>query len=272
MPSVGPRTAPAVIAAGIASATWYKSRERVRVAGTGGYFAVLICLPLAQLALTLLIYRNGHRADLVHYVAVANVVSVFIYNMVFFVGTMLEQERISGTLVSLFVTPATRLTWIAGYVLAGVVEAALVAASLVVFDATVLDVPFRPDYPALLLSVSLFAVSLFGFGVLLSGVGLLVRRTSTLANLVYPLITLLGGVYYPVDALPSVLRQLARLLPFGYGIEAIAGAAVSGRGVAELSGQLVPLAVLAVALAAGGLYGFHRLEMRIRVRGEVDMY
>ncbi len=83
---------------------------------------------------------------------------------------------------------------------------------------------------------------------------------------------LLGGVQYPVALLPDWLRIPSRLLPFGYGFEALAAASLDHASLADLTSRLIPLTGFAIALPVAGIITFNWLERVVRARGELDLY
>ena len=140
------------------------------------------------------------------------------------------------------------------------------------FGTLAFGVRFHPNYPALLLTFVLFLASLWGLGFVFSALGLILKRSNDLANLLSPFATLLGGVYYPVVLLPLWLQIPARCLPLGYGMQALAAASLHGASIPSLAPQLLPLAGFAVALPLAGVWTFGWLERKIRDRGELELY
>jgi ABC-2 type transport system permease protein len=246
-------------------------KRRVARAGTLAYVATWVALPVFQLAVTGLIYR-GVRPDLLGYSVVGAAASSFIFNTLYYVGQMLDEERLNGTLVGLFLAPCPRFSWLLGFALGGLVETILAAAATVVFGMAAFGVRFDPNYPALLVSFILYLASLWGMGFVFSAIGLIIKRSNDLANLISPFTTLLGGVYYPVALLPLWLQVPARCLPMGYGVQAMASAALHHAGFAELAPQLFPLAGFAAVLPVIGVQVFSWLERGVRQRGELDLY
>jgi ABC-type multidrug transport system permease subunit len=133
-------------------------------------------------------------------------------------------------------------------------------------------VRFDANLPALALTMVLFIASLWGMGLIFSGLGLLIKKANPLANLIFNLITLIGGAYYPVAQLPDWLRYPARCLPLGYGMQALADAALEHASLRDLAPDLLPLAGFAVALPLLGALAFSWIERLVRVRGELDVY
>ena len=254
------------------AASWRaKSVERLRTAGLGGYLLLWMLHPIFQLSIAALIYERA-RPELVDYAVVAIAAQSLIFTTIFYVGEILDNERVNGTLVALFLAPCARVGWLTGFALVGLIETLLMATATLAFGRLVLGVRFDPNVPALLLTLALFVVSLSGLGFVFSAVGLALRKANPLSNIVFPFTILLGGVYFPVALLPDWLRYPARVLPLGYGIEALAAAALDDAGIADLTPQLLPLAGFALALPLVGILAFRWLERLVRVRGELDLY
>lgn len=246
-------------------------RERWYDYGRGGYFAIWALRPIFDLAIAALIYAGGRR-DLIPYIVVSLTANSVLWTTLYWIGEILDRERMRGTLVPLFLAPCSRLSWVAGFAAAGIVETASAAVAVGVAGALLFQVRFQPNVVSLLVVVPLFVLALWGLGLILSGLGLLIKKANQLANLVHPVLTLLGGVYFPVAALPLALRIPARALPLGYGMEAISAAALRGASLTELSGSLLPLAGFAIGLPLAGAAIFAWLEHLVRRRGELDLY
>lgn len=255
-----------------ARAAWLTMlRERFYDYGRGGYFAIWVIRPMFDLAIAALIYAGG-RADLIPYLVVALTANSVVWTTLFWVGEILDRERMRGTLLPLFLTPCSRLSWLIGFAAAGIVETGTAAVGVAVVGSLLFDVRFNPNVVALAVTIPLYVLSLAGLGLLLSAIGLVIKKANQLANLVFPFITLLGGVYYPVAELPTALRIPARALPLGYGMEALAAAALNHAPLHALLPSLLPLAGFAIALPVLGAIAFRVLERLVRRRGEIDLY
>jgi ABC-2 type transport system permease protein len=245
--------------------------ERLIHGGMLGYFLTWLVRPVLELSIAALIYAHA-RPDLVRYVVVTVAANAFVFNTLYFIGEILDRERVRGTLVGLFLAPCPRLYWLSGFALVGLTETWLTALTGLVFGYTALGVRFNPNWPALVLSFGLFMASLWGLGLIFSAAGLYLKRANSLSNLVSPFTMLLGGAYYPIALLPVWLRWPAHALPLGYGMQALASAALDGRGVRDLAPQLLPLAGFAVTLPVAGVLAFAWVERLVRERGELDLY
>lgn len=237
--------------------------------GRGGLVQLAI-MPIIQIAIFSIIYDAS--SDLFGYLVVAQAASAFIMTMIYYNGEILDREREKGTLVSLFLAPCTRFAWLSGFILAGLIQTVSMLTVSLLFGWLAFGVTYDPNLPALAISLVLFLAALWGMGLVFAGIGLLLKRANAFSNLVWPFVALLGGLYFPVSELPDGLRQIARALPFGYGLQAIADASLHHASLRDLASDLIPLAGFAVALPIAGILAFSWLERLVRVRGELDLY
>lgn len=165
-------------------------------------------------------------------------------------GISVGFERQYGVLKRLGSTPLGRGRWLAAKVSATV---ATIALQLVVLVPVALALGWSPSgpwplaVPALLLGTAAFA----GVGLLMAGT---LRGTLTLAlaNGVYLLLLLTGGMVVPLDELPAAVAGVAQVLPAA-ALTGALGDAVGGAGAPGGPGAwavLVGWAVVAPAVAA----------------------
>jgi ABC-2 type transport system permease protein len=154
-----------------------------------------------------------------------------VYQAQIAVSTGFMEETWTRNLLGLMVTPLRELELVGGIAMFGLVKlvmgvgvVALAAFGLYAFDVTALGLGLVPVIAILLLGG--WAISLFVVGLMLRfGNG-----AEALAWGIMFVIMPLGGVFYPVEALPGVLRPLSQLLPtthaFAAGRELVDGGPV----------------------------------------------
>ena len=227
--------------------------------------------PVFDVSIVALIYLHGDR-DRIAYVVAALAASTIWFSAVYFAGEILDRERMKGTLPGLFLTPCRRTSWMTGYSFAGIGETIGRVSVILVAGYVLFDVRFDPNLAALAIVLPVFILSLTGVALVLAGIGLLIKRANALSNLVSPVFTMLGGIYFPVEALPEPLEYVARALPFGYAMETISALAVDRASLADVESSFIPLIGFAIVSPIIGLIAFNRLDALVRQRGEVDIY
>jgi ABC-2 type transport system permease protein len=246
-------------------------KTQTQVSGTLGYLLLWIGLPLFQLAIAGLIY-SGARPGLIGYAVIGSAANIVVINMLYFVGQILDEERLRGTLAGLFLTPAPRVGWLSGFALAGGFQMAVSTIVTVVFGWLVFGISFHVNWPALVLSAVLLLFALWGLGFVFSAIGLWCKRSNDVSNLLSPIFALIGGVFYPLSVLPPWLRLPGEILPIPYGVQALVGATLKGESVTSLGGDLIPLAIFAVVLPVVGIACFRMVERLARRQGQLDLY
>ena len=157
-------------------------------------------------------------------------------------------ERATGTLDRLLTTPATEGDIVAGYAIAfGIV--ALIQSTVILVAAVLL---FQVDIngsPVLVLATILaLGVGSQGLGFLLSSVA----RTEFQAVQFMPIILfpsiLLAGVFWPIEAVPALLRPVSYFIPLTYAVDGCRSIMIRGWDVVDVWPQLAVLVCFAVAM------------------------
>ncbi|MGZ6273316.1 MAG: ABC transporter permease [Candidatus Limnocylindrales bacterium] len=199
------------------------------------------------------------------------VVGFFVYFFVFILtGISFLRERIGGTLERLLATPVSRSEIVLGYSLGFGFFATLQIALVLAFVLGRLEVPALGPVPAFAIGlgvrtvgnplIAYLLVLVLGLGAVSLGIFLSTfARTEFQILQFIPIVIvpqgLLGGFFWPIEQLPSLLQPVARVLPVTYAIDGlrqvmIAGADLtSGKVLIDLA-VLTGIAAIFVVLAA----------------------
>jgi ABC-2 type transport system permease protein len=200
------------------------------------------------------------------------VVGFFAYFFVFILtGISFLRERVGGTLERLLATPVSRSEIVLGYSLGFGFFATLQVAIVLAFVLGRLGIPALGPVPAFAIGlgvqtignplIAYLLVLVLGLGAVSLGIFLSTFARTELQILQFiPIVIvpqgLLGGFFWPIDQLPSLLQPVARLLPVTYAIDGlrqvmIAGADLTSGQVLLDLGVLVGIAAFFMVLAAG---------------------
>jgi ABC-2 type transport system permease protein len=200
------------------------------------------------------------------------VVGFFAYFFVFILtGISFLRERIGGTLERLLATPVSRAEIVLGYSLGFGFFATLQVAIVMAFVLGRLDVPALGPVPAFAIGlgvrtagdplVAYLLVLVLGLGAVSLGIFLSTFARTELQILQFiPIVIvpqgLLGGFFWPIDQLPSLLQPVARILPVTYAIDGLRQVMIAGAGLDSAQvlldlGVLAAIAAFFVVLAAG---------------------
>jgi ABC-2 type transport system permease protein len=199
------------------------------------------------------------------------VVGFFAYFFVFILtGISFLRERIGGTLERLLATPVSRAEIVLGYSLGFGFFATLQVAIVMAFVLGRLGIPALGPVPAFAIGlgvrtignplIAYLLVLVLGLGAVSLGIFLSTFARTELQILQFiPIVIvpqgLLGGFFWPIDQLPSLLQPIARILPVTYAIDGlrqvmIAGADLTSGQVLLDLGVLVGIAAFFMVLAA----------------------
>ncbi len=245
------------------------ARTRIQGMGVLGYSLTWLTLPLVSVIMLAFIYRENDA--LLAYAIVAGAGTALLFGLIFNGGEILDAERQRGTLGNLFLAPLPRFVWLGGFQAFALMESIVNGAIAVGAGAWLFDVPLDIGWLALVVTIVLFSAALWGLSVILGAVGLLTRNANFLSNLIFPFMLVLSGTMFPVGQMPDWVRIPARMLPFSYGIEAMAAALTTNAPVADLASSLLPLLGFALALPVLGVVAFRRMERAVRQIGNLDI-
>jgi ABC-2 type transport system permease protein len=186
-------------------------------------------IPLTQMAFfafVVLLGQGGSAStgSAIAFTAVGNAVATVTYSSVFSVCQTTDSEKQQGTMEHLLVSPANRLALYFGRGLIPI----LISFATVTVGLCYAEFLFGANIPAsavpsLGISVTLTALAMVGFGLLLGGVALYLRTSIVLGNIFLFIGLLLSGVNFPTSQLPLVLRYAGYCLPLTWGLAAIRG-------------------------------------------------
>ena len=234
------------------------------------FIPTLVITPIFQILLFVYIGRSaGVQSD--SFFVIGNAVQYASVPCLFSMTNAITGERWQQTLAYILVTPAGRLPLFLGRALPVIVNAMFVAAfSLVVSGLIVgIHVPFSA-WPgiALVIVVSTFACT--GLGLICAAVGLRVRETAVLNNVIFGLLLIFTGANVPVRELPGWMQAISDRIPLTHGIRA-AREIAGGASLGHVSGLLLTELVIGVVYMAVGYYGLRVMEQASRRRASIQI-
>jgi len=168
-------------------------------------------------------------------------------------------ERRIGSLERLLLAPLRLYALLAGKMIGGMVFGLTVTLIVLLISMIIFGVG-AINWLALLLGLLLSASAFSALGAFVSVAVREVFEEQTLANFIRFPMMFLGGVFVPLEAMPSWLRVIARCLPLTYAVKVLR-IALSGGSLAEASLDLGVLAAFSLVLFA---LATRVLQQRIR--------
>jgi ABC-2 type transport system permease protein len=230
----------------------------------------LVVTPIFQILLFVYIGRAaGVQSD--EFFVVGNAIQYASIPCIFSMTHAIAGERFQQTLAYLLVSPAGRLPLFLGRALPVILNALVVAAfSLLVAGLIMrIDVPLS-SWPAILLVICISAFACTGLGLITAAVGLRVRETAVLNNIIFGLLLVFTGANVPLDEMPGWMEAVGRSVPLTHGIEAARDLA-DGASLGDVSGLLATEFVIGVLYTVVGYQALRFMEYQSRKRASIQI-
>jgi ABC-2 type transport system permease protein len=157
-------------------------------------------------------------------------------------------ERSGSTLDRLLSTPVTEGEIVAGYALAFGIVALIQSIVILVAAIGLFQITIHGNILLVLLMIFIFGVGSQGLGFVLSSVA----RTEFQAVQFMPIILfpsiLLSGVFWPLEAVPLIIRPISYFIPLTYAVEGLRSVMIRGWGVEGIWLQITVLVIFAVVM------------------------
>jgi ABC-2 type transport system permease protein len=234
------------------------------------YIPSMLVAPIVQILLFAYMGRSaGVESD--QFYVIGNAVQYSAIPCLFAMANTIAGERWTQTLGIVLTTPANRVALFLGRSLPVVVNGFFVSMFSLAIGALLLGVRLPGSaWLPLGLIVGIAAVSCTGMGLANAALGLRVRETAVMSNVLFGLLLIFSGANVPVDALPGWMESVARWLPLTHAIEAARSVADGGT-LASVSGLLGRELGLGLVYGAVGLVALRLLEVEGRRRATLEI-
>lgn len=211
-------------------------------------------LPLIFLALFGAVF-SGRQADLdviVPGIAGMSVMSTTFTALAFNLTFLREQ----GVLKRMRGTPLPMSAYFAGIAGNAVANTAIQITIITIAGKLFFGVDWPQDWVALVVFVAFGVVCFAALGVALSHVIPNFESAAAYVNAVFLPAIFISGVFYDADNAPTVLRDIAQVLPLKHVIDGLSGAMVTGEGIGSHATALVVIATWAAVGILLAVRGF----------------
>jgi ABC-2 type transport system permease protein len=234
------------------------------------FLPTLVIAPIFQILLFVYIGRSaGVQSD--EFYVIGNAVQYASIPCLFAMTHAIAGERSQQTLSYILVSPAGRLPLFLGRALPVIVNAMFVSAFSLLVSGLLLgiDVPVS-SWPAIALVIFVATFSCTGLGLICAGIGLRVRETAVLNNVIFGLLLIFTGANVDIDQLPGWMQAISERVPLTHGIEA-ARQVADGASIGDVSGLLGTEAVIGIAYTLVGYAVLRFMELESRRRASLQI-
>lgn len=187
-------------------------------------------------------------------------ITVFVVFMLTFILTLLAfvGERTSGSLERLQVTPLRESELVLGYALAYGAIGILQTATVLVVITQVFQITIVGSVFLAFVVFALMAVLSLSLGILCSSLARNEAQAVQFLPIVAMPVFLLGGIFWPLEAIPTYLRPLSYAIPPTYAINASRSVMLRGWGASDIWVELVAMTGFTVAFLGLSVWSLHR--------------
>jgi ABC-2 type transport system permease protein len=211
----------------------------------------LLVAPVFQILLFVYIGRSAQLESDEFYV-VGNAIQYAAIPCLFAMTHLIAGERFQQTLGYILITPAKRLPLFVGRSLPVVANGFFVAAFALLVGGRIVDIEVPASaYGPIALATMVSAFSCTGLGLVTAGLGLIVRETGVLCNIIFGVLLIFSGANIPIDQLPGWMQAISEVMPFTHGIEAVRQL-VDGASLEDVSGLIGQEALIGLVYGALG--------------------
>lgn len=165
-------------------------------------------------------------------------------------GTILEARK-TGVWQRMLATPAFKWEIMVGYMLSFFLIGWIQFAILMVAFSLLFGVQWG-NWAGQIVLVSALLLSVVGLGLFIAGLVRTTEQQAAMGNILIVSTSMLGGVYWPLDIVPDVMKKIAEFVPQTWAMKGFTELMARGGSVADIAGPVaVLLGFAAVFLAAG---------------------
>jgi ABC-2 type transport system permease protein len=171
------------------------------------------------------------------------------------------RERSQGTIERIMVAPMNRTELVLGYVIGFTIFALAQSLIILLYVIGVLRVHYAGNPLILFLVTALLTIGGVNLGIFASAFA---RNELQVIQFIPILIVpqaLLGGLFFPVNTLPVVLKQIAYVLPLTYANFALKDIMLRGFSIDQISGDLAFLAGFAILVVLGAAFSLRNEQV-----------
>jgi ABC-2 type transport system permease protein len=234
------------------------------------FIPTLIVAPIFQILLFVYIGRSaGVESD--EFYVVGNAVQYASIPCLFSMTHAIAGERYQQTLAYILVSPAGRLPLFLGRALPVIVNAMFVAAFSLVVSALIVgvDIPLA-TWPAIAVVMLVATFSCTGLGLICAAIGLRVRETAVLNNVIFGLLLIFTGANVAIDQLPGWMQAISYRIPLTHGIDA-ARQVANGASLGDVAGPIAAEFAIGVVYTVVGYLALRWMEHVSRRRASIQI-
>ncbi|MDR3574213.1 MAG: ABC transporter permease [Anaerolineaceae bacterium] len=215
--------------------------------------------------------QNVNSSYLVLYLLVGTLVWRYLSHVFYWITDLISIERWEGTIEYTLMAPIRRYTHMAGQTFFAVTYGLIFTSIVLGITALILRINLtQANLVGGLVMLCAGSFSFVGVSIMASVLPLLFpERGEQMTHVFIALLLLVSGVYYPVDVLPGVLKDVAVLSPATYVLNGARLALLDGAPTSRLWPYVWPVLLMGLILVPAGLWIFGLAEQYAKRTGKL---
>jgi ABC-2 type transport system permease protein len=211
--------------------------------------------------------------DVVAFIFTGYMLMGFIGTAVWAMGFSIRRERWFGTLEAIYVTPTSRLGQVLGMALHSTIHQifATIIQLIVIYLTFGLALKIQGVLPALGI-FALMMLALYGFGIVISALGLILKEGWVVSDSLYSIMMILSPVAYPLMVLPTIAQQASALFPTAPALIGMRSFLIEGYQAEAFGNVFAHLLILGAAWILFGILVFRITDGYVRKRGMLTKF
>jgi ABC-2 type transport system permease protein len=211
--------------------------------------------------------------DVVTFIFTGYMLMGFIGTAVWAMGFSIRRERWFGTLEAIYVTPSSRLGQVLGMALHSTVHQTLgtIIQLIVIYLTFGLALKIEGILPALGI-FALMMIALYGFGIVISALGLMLKEGWVVSDALYSIMTILSPVAYPLVVLPTLAQKASALFPTAPALIGMRSFLLENYHAEAFGNVFLHLLALGAAWILFGIFIFRLTDVYVRKRGMLKKF
>jgi len=211
--------------------------------------------------------------DVVTFIFTGYMLMGFIGTAVWAMGFSIRRERWFGTLEAIYVTPSSRLGQVLGMALHSTVHQTLgtIIQLIVIYLTFGLALKIEGILPALGI-FALMMIALYGFGIVISALGLILKEGWVVSDALYSIMTILSPVAYPLIVLPTLAQKASALFPTAPALIGMRSYLIENYHAEAFGNIFLHLLALGAAWILFGIFIFRLTDVYVRKRGMLKKF
>lgn len=208
------------------------------------------------------------NGDTIAFIFTGYMLMGFIGTAVWAMGFSIRRERWFGTLEAIYVTPTSRLSQVLGMALHSTVHQSF--GTLLQFIVIYLTFGLALNIGGILPALGIFALmmlALYGFGIVISALSLILKEGYMVSDGLYSIMTILSPVAYPLIVLPTFAQQVSNIFPTASALIGMRSFLIPNYQPEVVTNVFLHLIVLGAVWILFGILVFHVTDIYVRKRG-----